>query len=168
VAGEAFGANLIASACLSLDAEGPRPAAALLITPLTTAAQDTPSMADAADAPRLNRPAVSWLLAQVFADPADADDPRFALLEAPAEALAGFPPAHIFTAERDPLRDQGERFAVRLEEAGVQTRLTRYEGVPHGFFAFGSDVQAAVQAQADAAESLRVAFGAPELDDLTV
>jgi acetyl esterase len=161
VAGEAAGANLIASACLNLDAEAPRPAAALLITPLTTAAQDTPSMLEAADATPLDRPAVSWCLSHLFADPTDAADPRFALLEAPAEALAGLPPTFVLTADRDPLRDQGEQFAARLAEAGVVTTVTRYDGVPHGFFGLGSEVQASVQAQTDAAETLRTAYDVP-------
>lgn len=159
VAGESAGANLIASACLNLDDEGPEPVAALLITPLVTGAQDTPSMVDAADAAPLDRPAVSWVLTHLFADPTDVADPRFALLDVPAEALAGLPPTFVLTAGRDPLRDQGEQFAAHLSEAGVATTVTRYDGVPHGFFGLGSEVQASVQAQTDAAETLRTAFG---------
>ncbi|MFG1927685.1 alpha/beta hydrolase [Cryptosporangium sp. NPDC048952] len=148
-AGESMGANLVASA------GDLGPAAQLLLTPLTTARQDTPSMEDAADAALLDRPTLDWFLTHFFADPADALDPRFALLEAPAEQLAAMPPTHVVTAERDPLRDQGELFAARLAEAGVPTTLSRYTGVPHAFFGLGADVQASVQAQLDAAGALR-------------
>ncbi|EHM14932.1 alpha/beta hydrolase domain-containing protein [Mycobacteroides abscessus subsp. bolletii BD] len=37
------------------------------------------------------------------------------------------------TAGCDPIRDWGERYAARLRDAGVQTTLTRYPGVYHGF-----------------------------------
>ncbi|GAA3394230.1 alpha/beta hydrolase [Cryptosporangium minutisporangium] len=158
-AGESMGANIAASACLGLSGTGSvgsrRPAALLMIVPVTTVRQDTPSMLDAADAATLDRPSLDWFLTHLFAQPTDAVDPRFAVLEAPTEALAALPPTHVITADRDPLRDQGEQFAVRLAEAGVPTTVRRYAGVPHGFFALGADVQASVQAQMDAAEAIR-------------
>ncbi|SHN44196.1 alpha/beta hydrolase fold domain-containing protein [Cryptosporangium aurantiacum] len=153
-AGESMGANIAASACLSLTG-GSRPVALLMIVPVTTAAQDTPSMLDSAEAATLDRPSLDWFLTHLFGQPTDATDPRFALLEAPAEALATLPPTHVVTADRDPLRDQGELFAARLSEAGVATTLNRYSGVPHNFFALGADLQASVQAQLDAATALR-------------
>ena len=43
-------------------------------------------------------------------------------------------PALVVTAEYDPLRDEGERYGVRLREAGVATVVSRYDGVIHAFF----------------------------------
>lgn len=151
-AGESMGANMIASAVAALPE---KPVAQVLIVPLTTAAQDTPSMFDSSEAAVLDRPTLDWYLTHFFADPADALDPRFALLDAPIEALASMPPTHVVTADRDPLRDQGELFAVRLAEAGVPTTWSRYTGVPHVFFGLGADVQASVQAQLDTAGVIR-------------
>jgi acetyl esterase len=47
--------------------------------------------------------------------------------------LSGLPPALIFTAEFDPLRDEGEEYGRRLAAAGVPTTVRRYESAGHGF-----------------------------------
>ena len=62
---------------------------------------------------------------------ADPDDPRVSPIK--RADLRGMAPALILTAEHDPMRDEGELYGQRLEDAGVPTTVTRYAGAAHGF-----------------------------------
>jgi acetyl esterase len=77
-----------------------------------------------------------------------------------AEDVAGLPPAMIVTAECDPLRDQGEAYARKLQAAGVPVELKRYEGMFHVFLQFGAVLDTAKVAKNDMAGALRKALGA--------
>ena len=52
-------------------------------------------------------------------------------MEAPD--FGGLPKTVIYTAECDPLRDEGEAYARRLVEAGCEVTVKRFRGVPHPF-----------------------------------
>jgi acetyl esterase len=66
-----------------------------------------------------------------LASGADPDDPLVSPLK--RTDLTGLPPALVVTAEHDPLRDEGELYAQRLREAGVDATVIRYAGAGHGF-----------------------------------
>ncbi|HKU01577.1 MAG TPA: alpha/beta hydrolase [Arthrobacter sp.] len=62
---------------------------------------------------------------------ADPADPLVSPIK--RQDLTGLPAALIITAEHDPLRDEGELYGRRLEEAGVPATVSRYAGANHGF-----------------------------------
>ena len=69
--------------------------------------------------------------------------------------LAGVAPALVQTADLDPIRDDGVRYARALEEAGVAVRLTNYVGLPHGFANFPGVAPAGAQHRAELVNQLR-------------
>ena len=77
-----------------------------------------------------------------------------------ADSHSGLPPALVVTAEFDPLRDEGEAYARKLESAHVPVRLHRYDGMPHVFFQLSPILDAGRQVIDEASAALREAFGA--------
>ncbi|MCW3840477.1 alpha/beta hydrolase [Micromonospora yasonensis] len=158
VGGDSAGGNLAAAVTLLARADGgPRLVAQLLVYP-NTDQRPGPAPARADEDPLLfNRHSVAWYRQHYLTDPADAAHPLASPLL--AEDLSGLPPALVITAEHDPLRDEGERYAARLREAGVPTEATRYPGMIHGFFAMPGVFDAGRRAQEQAAAFLRDRFG---------
>jgi acetyl esterase len=66
----------------------------------------------------------------------------------------------VITAECDPLRDEGEAFARRLQEVGVPTTYSLYDGMMHGFFGMTAVLDKGKQAMAEACTALQQAFTA--------
>jgi len=132
VTGDSAGGTLAAAVALAArDRDGPAIACQVLIYPGLDRDLAAASMIRYADAPVLNGDDVRFLN-----DLADAGQgPPHSPYRIPAYAgdLTGLPPAIVITAECDPIRDWGERYADRLREARVQTTHTRYPGVFHGF-----------------------------------
>ena len=72
-----------------------------------------------------------------------------------AEDHSNLPPAFIMTAEFDPIVDEGEAYAHKLEQAGVAVKYHCYKGMVHGFIAMPGAVDMAKTALQDAARYLK-------------
>jgi len=158
VGGDSAGGNLSAAVALRLrDEGGPRLAHQMLVYPVTDASFETRSYRENGEGYFLTRAGMEWFWNHYLPGPADAANPLASPLRAPD--LRGLPPATVITAEFDPLRDEGEAYAERLREAGVPVRLTRYDGVIHGFFGMVDTLDQADEAIREAAAALRASFG---------
>ena len=156
VGGTSAGANLAAATALAArDWGGPGVVFQLLEVPVLDVRCATESMEAYATGYFLTREAVvaSW---QLYLGSTSTTDPYAS--PALAKDLAGLPPTLVVTAECDPLRDEGEAFAHRLEAAGVPTTLKRYPRTIHGFHAFTKVLPAARQCRADVVAALRDAL----------
>jgi len=132
VAGDSAGGNLAAVVSLGARERGEFALAGqVLIYPITDCDFQTPSYLENSDGCYLTRDAMRWFWKQYL--PEGTDRPPAYAAPLRAENLKGLPPALVITAEYDPLRDEGEAYARRLQEAGVPTTLDRYEGMIHGF-----------------------------------
>ncbi|MET8120053.1 alpha/beta hydrolase [Micromonospora sp. NPDC005189] len=163
VGGDSAGGNLAAAVTLLCRADGPTLAAQLLVYPNTDQSRAPAGPADDDDPTLFNRRSVAWYRTHYLADPAHARDPLASPLL--ADDLSGLPPALVITAELDPLRAEGQRYAERLREAGVPTRLAHYPQMIHGFFAMPGAFTDGRQAQGSAAAFLRERFGLPREQD---
>jgi acetyl esterase len=101
-----------------------------LISPATDLTLSSASVTEHADAPILPRRALECYVAHYAPDPAGRTAPVVSPLFG---SMAGLAPALVQTADLDPLRDDGSRYAAALRAAGVQVRETNYLGMPHGF-----------------------------------
>ena len=157
IGGDSAGGNLAAVvALMARDRGGPALRHQLLIYPVTDADFSRASYRENAEGYLLTTKAMEWFWGHYVPDPARRQEPYAAPLR--AKELSGLPPAFVLTAEYDPLRDEGEAYAKRLQQAGVKTRLQRYDGAIHGFFAMGLLAEVARKAVDDAAAEARKAL----------
>ena len=133
VAGDGSGGNLAAvTAIRARDRGGPPIALQVLVCPVTDADFDRPSYLDPENELLLTRDAVIWSWDHYLPESSCRTEPDASPLH--TEKLQELAPAVILTAEYDVLRDEGEAYAARLQEAHVPTDLQRYVGQMHGFF----------------------------------
>lgn len=132
VGGDSAGGYLAATTALAAAEEGLPLAFQLLIYPVTEFREVSRSRDLFSDGFYLTKDFMDGCTAMFFADDADRDDDRASILR--RDTLPeGLAPAHVVTAGFDPLRDEGEAYADRLQEHGVAVTRQRYPGLIHGF-----------------------------------
>ncbi len=131
VGGDSAGGNLAAVVSqVTRDQGGPTPVAQLLVYPATDMSTTYPSEELFATGYFLTKDAMDWY-DQLYSGECDKSDPRISPLRHPD--LSGLAPAYIVTAGFDPLRDEGEAYAMALRDANVPVVLRRESGQVHGF-----------------------------------
>jgi acetyl esterase len=163
VAGDSAGGNLAAVvAQMARDRRGPELLFQLLVYPVVGLPSDgRSSYAEFSDGFFLTKVGMEWFAGQYATSADDLRNPYLAPLS--AGDLSQLPPAFVITAECDPLRDEGEEYARRLQQAGVECTLRRYDGHTHAFFVLLEEFDAAHAAHQEAADALRAAFGIADL-----
>jgi acetyl esterase len=144
IAGDSAGGTLATVVCqLARGGGGPRLRLQVLFCPVTDVSTESPSRKKFADGYFLDRTTLQWAL-EHYCPAIDLRDPRLSPLH--AEDLAGLPPAHIHTAEYDPLLDEGKAFADRLAAAAVPVNYVCHAGMIHHFYAMAGFIPYARQA----------------------
>ena len=157
VGGDSAGGNLAAGISLmAADRGGPDIVHQLLVYPVTERNYQTASYQDNAEGFLLARDAMRFYWDAYLANDADASNPYAAPIQ--AANLSGQPSALVITAEYDPLRDEGEAYGRRLQESGVDTTISRYDGMIHGFFGMVGIMDKSGQVMEEANAALRGAF----------
>ena len=157
VGGDSAGGNLAAAVAQMLrDNNAFKPVLQVLIYPAVDFAFDRPSCIENGQGYLLTLDSLRWFWDCYLAREEDGRQPYASPIR--AASLAGLPPALVQTAQYDPLRDEGEDYARRLQQAGVAVKLTRYDGMIHGYFRCGVMFDQANVAVAEVVDALREAF----------
>jgi len=141
VAGDSAGGNLAAVVCL-LSRDGklkgqtvPIISHQLLLYPITDANFETKSYMENASGYVLRRSDMQWFWDQYIKSPSERRNSYASPLQAD---LKNLPPATVITAQYDTLRDEGNAYAKKLQDAGVQVTHREIPGMIHGFIGFAA------------------------------
>ncbi|WP_138738468.1 MULTISPECIES: alpha/beta hydrolase [Pseudomonas] len=134
VAGNSVGGNMAAVVSLMAKDKGtPAIKYQVLLWPVTDANFDTGSYKQFAEGHFLTRNMMKWFWDNYTTDPKQRADLYASPLRASVDQLKGLPPALVQTASADVLRDEGEAYARKLDQAGVPVTAVRYNGMIHDF-----------------------------------
>jgi acetyl esterase len=158
VGGDSAGGNLAAAVALAArDRDGPELAHQLLVYPAVSHPELRwfDSYDENGTGYFLEIDSIEWYHEQ-YTDPADRGNQYAFPIR--ARDLSGLPPATVLTAGFDPLVDEGNAYADRLETAGVETTRLHYESQIHAFLNLYEHLDGADRAIEDAAAELRTAL----------
>lgn len=134
VVGNSVGGNMTAAITLmAKDKKGPHIKLQVLLWPVTDANFETESYNLYANGRFLTKNMMKWFWDNYLPDAAKRTEKYASPLQASLAELKDLPPALVQTAENDVLRDEGEAYARKLNEAGVPVTLTRYNGLIHDY-----------------------------------
>ncbi|WGT40416.1 alpha/beta hydrolase [Lysinibacillus sp. 1 U-2021] len=134
VAGDSVGGNMSAAITLmAKERKGPKIEKQLLFYPVTDASFNTNSYKQFKEGYFLRKDAMKWFWDQYTTSEKERNEITASPLRATVDQLKGLPKALIITAEADVLRDEGEAYANKLRDAGVDVTAVRFQGMIHDF-----------------------------------
>lgn len=152
--GDSAGGNLSAVVCiLARDSKAFDIKYQVLVYPSTDARLQHPSIEKYKKGYILSKEGIHWFLDQYKSTDQDIFNPLMSPLL--TEDLSNLPPAFVSTAEFDPLKDEGQAFAERLQQAGNQVIFKEYSGVVHAFFNLPKITQKALRLHEDIQQILK-------------
>jgi len=154
VGGDSAGGNLTVGVVFACKRhQFPVPAFQLLIYPSIDLAMRHGSVTEFADGYFLTKAGMSWFRSHYLDSPEQAFAPELDFLNCD---LNHFPSTWLMTAGFDPLRDEGEAFARRLQQFGISTEHVCYTDMIHGFISFAGGISAGMQALRRMGEVLKL------------
>lgn len=152
VAGDSVGGNMTTvMAIMAKYRRGPRIHKQLMYYPVTNAYFNTESYIRFAEGYYLYRAGMMWFWDQYTTSVKNRNQITASPLRASSEQLQGLPDAMILNGQADVLCDEGEAYAVKLRESGVDVTTIRFNGIIHDFVMLNAlDQTNAVRAAMDA------------------
>jgi acetyl esterase len=134
VAGDSVGGNMTAAVTLlAKERNGPAIRYQVLFYPVTDGSLSQNSYQEFSDGLWLTTAAMTWMWDAYAPDKEDRKKITASPLAATLEELKGLPPALIIVDENDILRDEGEEYARKLMQAGVEVSVVRVLATFHDF-----------------------------------
>jgi Esterase/lipase len=134
VIGDSVGGNMAAVVTLlAKDRQGPAISYQVLLYPVTDADTNTGSYLEFANGPWLTKAAMEWFWDAYAPNQADRQKSEASPLAATLDQLRGLPPTLIVVDENDVLRDEGEAYAKKLIQSGVDVTALRVLATFHDF-----------------------------------
>lgn len=160
VVGDSVGGNMAIAMTLLAKEKKLKILTQVLFYPVTDAHFDNESYRKFAEGPWLTKKAMEWFWNAYAPHAVDRKKITASPLQASIEELRHLPPALIVTDENDVLRDEGEAYAHKLLQAGVDVTAVRFLGTFHDFVMLNalSETPAARGAIALAIQHLNKAF----------
>jgi len=140
IGGDSAGANLATGYCLlNKERNDFKPYFQLLIYPSIIGNDTSESRQLFSEKLLLTKNLLKWFHQQYISDEEE-NDPRFNVMK--FNNFSNLPPAFVMTCGFDPLRDEGQLYASKLNESGVPVKHSCYTDMFHGFINFGKLQQA--------------------------
>lgn len=142
VVGNSVGGNMAAVTALKAkENNGPEIKLQILMWPIVDANFEHDSYKRFGQERFLTTPLMKWMYDNYTTDPKERAQIYASPLNATLAQLKGLPPALIQVADEDVLRDGGEAYGRKLDEAGVTVTTVRYNGTIHDFGLFNALAQ---------------------------